>query len=160
MMRRGIALLALAALASCGGPQPASDSPDPHNTEVAPEEAPLDPGALQEREDPARVAGYLAAAVGEGRWDEAAKAWRADQGMTGAQLKALIDGGDKPILAFGKGLAEGAAGSLYYETDITLIGADGAVVRNGTIMLKRVNDVPGAADWQLVWHVEQIAWND
>lgn len=159
-MRGAIASIALVALAACGQSQSGADTPDATNTEIAPEEAPLDAGALQERNDPARVLGYLATALGEGKWDEAAKAWRRDQGMTGARLKAMVNGGDKPIVAFGTGEAEGAAGSLYYQTDITVIGADGAVLHNGTITLKRVNDVPGAEDWQLVWHVEQIAWND
>lgn len=160
MMRGAVASITLVALAACGQSQSGGDTPEATNTEIAPEEAPLDGGALQERDDPARVLGYLATALGEGKWDEAAKAWRRDQGMTGERLKAMVNGGDKPIVAFGTGEAEGAAGSLYYETDITVIGADGAVLHNGTITLKRVNDVPGAEDWQLVWHVEQIAWND
>lgn len=160
MMRGAGASIALVTLAACGQPQPGGNAPDAANAEIAPEEAPLDAGALQEREDPARVLGFLATALGEGKWDEAAKAWRRDQGMTGARLKALVNGGDKPIVAFGTGEAEGAAGSLYYETDVTVIGPDGAVLHNGTITLRRVNDIPGAEDWQLVWHVEQIAWTD
>ncbi len=63
----------------------------------------------------------------------------------------------------GEGEVEGAAGSLYYEVPVTLSGMakDGsAYERKGSIVLRRVNDVPGAEDWQLDWHIGKIDWQD
>lgn len=53
---------------------------------------------------------------------------------------------------------EGAAGSQYFETTITVnaVTEDGNPVRfEGPITLKRVNDVPGATDEELAWHYDR-----
>ena len=60
-------------------------------------------------------------------------------------------------IGFGDGAVEGAAGSLYYEVPVDLKGVrdDGAAVaRAGTIVLRRVNDVPGATPEQLRWRID------
>lgn len=64
-------------------------------------------------------------------------------------------------VALGTGDVEGAAGSSFYAVPVTLTGtkADGSpYARKGTLTLRRVNDVPGAAPWQLAWHVETVEW--
>ena len=72
--------------------------------------------------------------------------------------------GYKTITAdIGDGAVEGGAGSLYYQVPVTLTGEaqDGAPYRrSGTITLRRVNDVPGAEDWQLAWHIDRIEWEE
>ena len=50
---------------------------------------------------------------------------------------------------------EGAAGSLYYEAPLVIDFADGRASRRGTIVLRRVNDVPGASAEQLTWRIER-----
>ena len=54
---------------------------------------------------------------------------------------------------------EGAAGSSYYtsEATITANDKDGRPVRyEGPIVLRRVNDVPGASAAQLRWHIDSV----
>ncbi|GGD96955.1 hypothetical protein GCM10011515_15910 [Tsuneonella deserti] len=57
------------------------------------------------------------------------------------------------------GTLEGAAGSSYYTVPATvtgtLAGGSGATLR-GEVILRRVNDVPGATPEQLRWHIESI----
>ncbi len=173
-MRAALALCLLAALGACR--QQANDSsatisndpiacetPQPAPAGAAASAAPaaeplaLDPAALADRKSPEPVLGYFARAVGSGQWAKAALAWRKG-GMDGAKLKALLGGHATQIVSFGKGEVEGGAGSLYYAVPLTLIADDGQVQRDGTITLRRVNDVQGAADWQLAWHIEQIEW--
>ena len=57
------------------------------------------------------------------------------------------------------GTMEGAAGSSYYTAPTTISGvrSDGSkVTLNGEVVLRRVNDVPGATPEQLAWHIEQV----
>ncbi len=56
------------------------------------------------------------------------------------------------------GTMEGAAGSSYYTVPVTVTGteADGTQVKlKGDIIMRRVNDVPGATPDQLRWHIER-----
>ena len=55
-------------------------------------------------------------------------------------------------MTVGKGESEGAAGSLYYTAPVTV--TDGTRVLKGDVVLRRVNDVPGATEEQLRWHIE------
>ncbi|HZF46528.1 MAG TPA: hypothetical protein VEZ26_09335 [Sphingomonadaceae bacterium] len=121
---------------------------------------PADPATfavLQERENPDRVLAWFSEQIMAGKWDDAALAWRKGS-MDGAKLKALMGDAPGPIFAFGHGEQEGAAGSLYYELPVTLVADGGKVTRQGTLTMKRVNDVPGAEDWQLAWHIERLEW--
>lgn len=167
MMRAAAPFLAMLALAACNGApeQPAAPASDEAATQAAPaaenaaSPAPLDTGALAERKDPTRLLAYLSAAVAQGKWADAARAWRKGE-MDGAKLKAELGGSEAPRLTFGTGTTEGAAGSLYYEAPVEVAPGGAAPARRGAIVLRRVNDVPGAEDWQLAWHVERIEWQD
>ena len=62
----------------------------------------------------------------------------------------------KIVVSFGEGRVEGAAGSLYYEAPVNFTGilAKGTPIRrSGTIVLRRVNDVPSASPEQLRWRI-------
>jgi hypothetical protein len=157
------ALAAILALAGCRGhapaPEPsgaASETPpaQPSATAPAPSGAALDTGAVHERKSPERVLRFYAAALEQGQWDLAAMAWRASSGVTGATLKASYDRGSPLTLDFGKGDEEGAAGSVYYEVPVTLRFGVGKP-EQGTLTLRRVNDVPGATPEQLDWRIER-----
>lgn len=92
---------------------------------------------------------------------EAAKVWRASEtsdarmpediiAARGPYSEILVDFADSEI--------EGAAGSEYYETTLTVdaITRDGQALHfEGPITLKRVNDVPGASDEELAWHYDR-----
>jgi hypothetical protein len=179
MMRKSLTLSALLMLAACqqdpGVPNCADPNaegcaqPTPDET-AAPEEEPsatespaatLDKSALNERKQPGRLLGYLAEAVNSGNWPDAALAWHsAEDGspMTGPKLKALLGNPQEALLSFGPGQQEGAAGSSFYEAPILLITPGGQ--KEGTITLRRVNDVDGAEDWQLAWHVERLEFKN
>ena len=63
-------------------------------------------------------------------------------------------------VGFGDGDVEGGAGSLYYQVPVwlTATGPKGPVRREGTITLRRVNDVDGATPAQLRWHIDTLKW--
>lgn len=117
----------------------------------------LDMGALTERQDPERLLRYYTSAVRVGDWIDAAKAWSLDAQMTPEKLRDEFGGKAGPKIAVGKGDVEGAAGSLYYEAPIVVDFADGRPSKRGTIVLRRVNDVPGASEEQLNWRIERTS---
>ncbi|KQM21587.1 hypothetical protein [Novosphingobium sp. Leaf2] len=117
----------------------------------------LDTGALTERRDPERVLRYYVTAVREGNWAAAAKVWSSDAQMTPEKLAAQLGGKAGAKLAVGKGDMDGAAGSSYYEAPVVVDFADGQPSRRGTIVLRRVNDVPGASEEQLTWRIERTS---
>ena len=161
-------------LASCGGNPPAptvsadatGDATDGATMEQPSDGASagpgavvsgLDAGALTERRDPERLLRYYANALRMGDWADAARAWSLDAQMTPDKLKAEFGGQASPKIAVGKGDTEGAAGSLYYEAPVVIDFADGRPSRRGTIVLRRVNDVPGASEEQLNWRIERTS---
>ena len=65
----------------------------------------------------------------------------------------------KIIVAIPAGTSEGAAGSIYYTSPITITANDkaGRPVRiEGESVLRRVNDVDGATPAQLRWHFDHV----
>jgi hypothetical protein len=84
-------------------------------------------------------------------------------GQSAADYATSFAGYRTITAAIGDGMVDGAAGSLYYQVPVTLTGEaqDGSPYRrSGTITLRRVNDVPGAEDWQLAWHIDTIEWKE
>jgi hypothetical protein len=55
---------------------------------------------------------------------------------------------------------EGAAGSIYLSVPLSLSAdTDGKhITRSGSVILRRVNDVPGSTEAQRRWHIERIDW--
>lgn len=117
----------------------------------------LDMGALAERRDPERLVRYYVSAVRVKDWASAARAWSLDAQMTPAKLEASLGGDAGAKLAVGKGDVEGAAGSLYYEAPLVVDFGGGQPSKRGTIVLRRVNDVPGASEEQLNWRIERTS---
>ena len=76
-----------------------------------------------------------------------------------AQWRALFADLGRITVAVPDGSMEGAAGSSYYTSDATITATDmdGRPVRyEGPIVLRRVNDVPGASAAQLRWHIDSV----
>lgn len=117
----------------------------------------LDLGALAERRDPERLLRYYTSAIRARDWTNAARAWSLDAQMTAAKLEGEFGGQAGPKLAVGKGDMEGAAGSLYYEAPLVVDFGNGRPSKRGTIVLRRVNDVPGASGEQLNWRIERTS---
>ncbi|OCC23820.1 hypothetical protein MB02_08265 [Croceicoccus estronivorus] len=112
-----------------------------------------DYAALEQVDDPARVVRFLSSALYDGRWDDAARAW--GEGEDAQTLRARFDGEDPVMLIVGEGTSEGAAGSIYYSAPY-VINRAGHPEEKGTIVLRRVNDVPGASQASLHWHVSSM----
>ncbi len=64
---------------------------------------------------------------------------------------------DHPATQAYRGQAEGAAGSLFYTAPVTIISGPRRI--EGEVVLKRVNDVPGASAEQLRWHIESTSFD-
>jgi hypothetical protein len=92
------------------------------------------------------------------------QAWNLMGDTAKAQLsKAQFNARFHPLqnisVAVPTGTMEGAAGSSYYTAPATITGtrADGGkATLKGEVVLRRVNDVPGATPEQLAWHIEQV----
>jgi hypothetical protein len=132
------------------------DAPGGDATGAPAADSTLDMAALGERRDPERLLRYYVSAIRLGDWANGARAWSLDAQMTPAKLQAEF-GGRGPKLAVGKGDMEGAAGSLYYEAPLVVDFGDGKPSKRGTIVLRRVNDVPGASEEQLNWRIERTS---
>lgn len=146
------------AVAPTETPATAAPSPTAATTGTIATTPPLDAAALREHKDPDRLLAYLSDAIDAGKWGAAAKAWQ--DGTDGAGVKKLFGDPAGALVTFGKGEEEGAAGSLYYAAPILLLTHGGQTHREGTITLRRVNDVPGASAASLAWHVERVEWKD
>ena len=153
-MRAALALAALVALAACSKPdeQPKVTT----MREVSPTPAP--PAALPSTSrDPAKVLVDWAAAMSLKQWDAAYLYWQAEgtgSGLTLRQFKAKWSKLGNPEFEIHPGKLEGAAGSSFYTATMVLI--DGQRRERGEVVLRRVNDVPGASAEQLRWHIESM----
>jgi len=100
--------------------------------------------------------------IEEKRWNEALTLWgnRDEAAKFAAPLKANREN----RLEVGPlGHPEGAAGSIYVTISFTLYGEDIAGKKFqafGSVILRRVNDVPGSTEAQRNWHIERIDWGN
>ena len=170
-MRRAT-LVALVALAGCGSPEP---SPAPQASETAaasvPSPAPVTPPALTPLPPPTQdlsaldsrdcrtVARAYADALARGDFAFAARVWN-DPVIDEARIRALFAGYKQPTIAISGVGEEGAAGSLYCTVSgaLTDAGAPSKPAQSGEIVLKRVNDVPGATPAQLRWTIRSSSF--
>lgn len=55
---------------------------------------------------------------------------------------------------------EGAAGSIYLSVPVTISGDSGheRSSRSATVLLRRINDVPGSTEAQRHWHIDRLDW--
>lgn len=159
-------------LAACDPPQPGDqpiDQTHPSGTPtVAPSATPtpvasntptgeaLDMGALSDRENPERLLRFYAAALQSANWDAAAQAWSRDAEVTADTLNLAYGAGGPFTAVIGKGDIESAAGTLFYQAPIVIdYTNDDQPERRGTIVVRRLNDVPGASETQLNWRIDR-----
>ncbi len=149
-MKAWAALAALAMLAACSKPadqQAAQPARQP--SQAAPVTLP------STSRDPARVLIAWAEVMSLKQWGNAYRYWPANStGLTEAQFAAKWGRLANPEFEIHPGKYEGAAGSSFYTAPVVLI--DGARQDHGKVVLRRVNDVPGATAEQLRWHIESI----
>ncbi len=131
---------------------PVVDGPSPAPTPTAEVRT---PGMASNSRDPAEVLAFWGKAVEARDWATVRATWGDHGARSGLSDKAfaarwssLLD----PKVTIGRGEQEGAAGSLYYTAPVRIV--DGARVLAGEVVLRRANDVDGATDEQLRWHIE------
>jgi hypothetical protein len=92
-------------------------------------------------------------------WEAARQIWGdsgATSGMTAEEFAAAYEKYATINITVDEGQEEGAAGSIYYEANVTMEGElqNGEAYRmEGPVVLKRVNDVPGSSTEQRTWHI-------
>ena len=157
-MKRAALPLALL-LAACGG----ADQPAAEGTEAASAPALPGPGRAPQvgdfpdltSKDCATVVEFYLEALGGHEWDKAALVWD-DPVIDGARLEAVFGAYRTLQLEWPEPFVEGAAGSSFCTVSGKLTDAEdpAKVMLEGTMLLKRVNDVPGATPDQLRWTLQ------
>ena len=158
MKRAALPLVAALVLVGCGGndePAPeASEAPalDASGAKLPPQVA--DFPALASK-DCVEVVEFYLEALGGREWAQAALVWD-DPVIDAARLEAVFGSYREFQLEWNEPLVEGAAGSLFCTVGGNLTDAQDAAkpLREGTLLLRRVNDVPGATADQLRWTLQ------
>lgn len=151
-MKRAAVALALL-LAGCGGGEPAAPEADETAALSGPGGAPqfADFPALASK-DCVEVVQFYLEAIGGREWAKAALVWD-DPVIDAARLEAVFAGYKVPQVEWTEPFVEGAAGSLHCAVTGKLTDAEDTskVLQEGTLLLRRANDVPGATPEQLRW---------
>ena len=150
MRRAGPALAAALLLPGCS----AGEDPAPTPSEATPDRAvPIvaDFPPLASK-DCSEVVEFYLEALGGREWARAALVWN-DPAVDAARLEAVFGRYRELQLEWPDPFVEGAAGSLYCTVSGKLTDAANPTIpfAEGTLLLKRVNDVPGAVPDQLRW---------
>ncbi|MBO9517701.1 MAG: hypothetical protein J7493_06505 [Porphyrobacter sp.] len=166
MTLRGLplALVGTILLAGCGG----SGEPAPQASATAEAPAPTPPDATPQPQKPPVVADYPVLSnkdceeviefyfdsITDREFAVAALVWN-DPSVDAAHLQAAYSPYQMAEFDWQEPETEGAAGSLYCTVAATLTDADdrSRPSVDGTVVLKRVNDVPGATPDQLRWTI-------
>ena len=139
-------------------PQPTSSAEEASSpADMAPAE--LVPAAEKGEKGARNVLLFWGAALEQKQF---AKAWAQfgedgkRSGMSQQQYAESFAPYDTITVAMPNGRMEGAAGSLYYTAPTTITGtlkSGGNYKLQGPVILRRVDDVPGATAEQLRWHI-------
>ena len=141
-----------------GAPRPGSTGGLPHDrTPIAEPKGPIDPKSA---EAAGQVVQHYGALIEQKRFAEAAQLWGDPE--TAKRATAELKADAEAHLQIGKpGDMEGAAGSSYVTVPVVLYGKKAAGApfhRRASVILRRVNDVPGSTEAQRRWHIERIEW--
>jgi len=151
--------------APSSNPAPSSTPDASPSTDASPAAPATEPAALvpdaEKGETGARaVLLDWARALELGDYAKAYAQWGDNGARSGMSPREFADywGKFKTItVSVPEGTMDAGAGSVFYTVPTTIVGkqADGKPYRlEGTTMLRRVNDVPGATPAQLHWHIE------
>lgn len=128
---------------------PAAEAPKPTDRPSLVEpKGPIDPKSV---EAAGQVVQHYGALIEENRLLEAARLWR-DPKAGQAFEEELHPGTHLKIGDLGG--TEGAAGSIYTTVPVTFYGD--TFSKDASIILRRVNDVPGSTEAERHWHIERI----
>ncbi len=140
-------------------PEPAAASGNSAENASLPEpKGPIDPKSV---EAAGQVVQHYGALIERFRYIKAERLW----GDLDAARHFAVDLGERfqePHLEIGNlGETEGAAGSIYTSVPVVFYGqsrAGKAVRLPASVILRRVNDVPGSTEEQRRWRIERIEW--
>jgi hypothetical protein len=124
------------------------------------ERTPLEEGRIDAKSPEAagQVVQSYGALIEQRRFIEAGKLWSDPMSAAGFASK-LADFPEVHVEIGKPGDTDGAAGSIYVTMPITFYGkrTGGAAFRQpATVILRRVNDVPGSTEDQRRWHIDRI----
>jgi hypothetical protein len=146
----GIIIGSALLLGGCNQAQSGSNGQQP--VEAAPREAPAPippPGTAAE------VVRSYADLLEHQHFTKAAKLW--DDESAARTFEEQLS--PEVHVEIGKpGPTEGAAGSIY--TTIPVVFFGDTYRKSASVILRRVNDVPGSTEAQRRWHIERIEWKD
>jgi hypothetical protein len=158
-------------LGACDAAEPElATSPSPAATEVASATTPAPAGEQPPVVSPIRaespedaIRAYYAA-IDAGEFARAYQLW-ANQGQASGQSFAefregFADTRSTEVSISGPVRAEGAAGTIYatVPVEVSAVLKDGAGQRfTGKYVLRRANEVPGATEEQLSWHIDSAS---
>jgi hypothetical protein len=155
MSRAALALAAALLLSACGDSgEPAAEADEApalgaSGTRLPPQVADF---PVLASKDCAEVVQFYLEALGGREWDKAALVWD-DPVVDAARLAAVFGAYKVPQVEWTEPFVEGAAGSLYCTVSgkLTDAGDPAKILLEGTLLLRRANDVPGATSDQLRW---------
>ena len=127
----------------------------PDRTPLSEPKGPIDPKSA---EAAGQVVQRFGALIEQGRWKEA-EALFGDKAMAAKALAPLRGYWELRLEIGPLSEPEGAAGSVYVSMPISFFGkkVDGIHFRDAaTVVLRRVNDVPGSTEAQRRWHISRI----
>jgi hypothetical protein len=143
-------------------PPPATEVPAnvtlPDDRTPLPEpNGPIDPKSA---EGAGQVVQHYGALIEQNRWTESWKLW--SNPRAAKQFDRNWRNDSEVHMEIGKpGDTEGAAGSIYTTVPVVFYGKtkSGDDFRRGaSVIMRRVNDVPGSTEAQRRWHIERIEW--
>ena len=148
--RLSLALAGVFILAGCDDAEPA---PAPSEA-VAPAPLQVSDFPVLASKECVEVAQFYFEALSGHEYAKAALVW-GHPAVNGDRLKAVWDTYKDPRIEWNEPFVEGAAGSLYCNVSGKLTdGADPAKpMLEGTVLLRRANDVPGATADELRWTI-------
>ena len=137
-------------------PEPGTPGGLPDDRTPLPEpKAPIDPKSA---EAAGQVVQHYGALIEQGRWSESWKLW--SDPSAAKQFDRNWRNDSEVHMEIGKpGDMEGAAGSSYVTVPVVFYGkmtAGGRFRKKASVILRRVNDVPGSTEAQRRWHIERI----
>lgn len=161
MTRATLPFAAALLLTACGGqeeaPAPeASETVRPPLEEIEPKLPPqVADFPVLASQDCVEVVEFYLEAISSREYARAALVWD-DPVIDSARLEAVFGPYGEAQVEWTEPAVEGAAGSLYCTVDGTLTDAGDSAkpAREGTLVLRRANDVPGATPEQLRWTLQ------
>ncbi len=158
MRRAALGLTAGLLLAGCGGEEPASKASEaPPALGAGPVKLPPQAADFPElaSKDCGEVVEFYLEAISSREYPQAALVWD-DPVIDAARLEAVFGSYQEAQVEWTEPFVEGAAGSLHCTISGKLTDArdPAKLLREGTLLLRRSNDVPGATPDQLRWTLQ------